>query len=113
MYGKQILLILCAVLFAVSVSKSATADQTGMAGIHEWVKERGRTCFKNHFHSGSSGVKKTKKAAMRAAIQDWWEYTAGEYGSDWARFRRAASRGKRCTRESGGWSCYVEARPCL
>ncbi len=102
-----------AALVAFSVPSVASADQTGMAGMHDWKRERGRTCFASHSHSGTSGIKRTKKAAMRAAIHSWYEYTAGEYGSDWAKFRRSAGRVHSCTRESGGWSCYVESRPCL
>lgn len=108
--------VMVGIVFAVSTLAAPTvvsADQTGLAGMHEWRKERGRTCLVGHFHSGSSGVQRTKKLAMRKAIESWFQYTAGEYGTDWARFRRSASRSKRCMRAEGGWECYVESRPCL
>ena len=45
-------------------------------------------------------------------IRAWQEFTDFEYGSDWARFSRAAAKRVRCSRRSAGWYCDVEARPC-
>ncbi len=90
---------------------SAQADDTGFASIHDWRREGRKTCFTDHFHSGT-GYAKSKKAALRQAIISWSSFTATEYGSDWARWRLASSKGKRCDRTGGGWDCYVEARPC-
>ncbi|CAN0513077.1 unnamed protein product, partial [Phaeothamnion confervicola] len=39
-------------------------------------------------------------------------FTDFEYGSDWARFSRAASKGLTCTRGGGGFDCQLQARPC-
>lgn len=87
------------------------ADDTGMAGIHDLRREGGRLCQVGHFHYGN-GTGPTKKAATSSAIASWSDFTALEYGSDWARFYRAANRGISCSKSSGEVSCSVEARPC-
>jgi hypothetical protein len=95
---------------ALSTS-NATADETGMAAMHDWRAERGKACFVDHFHSGT-GEGPTKAAARKAAITDWEGFTAFEYGSDWARFRSAGSRGIDYEKTAKGWRANVEARPC-
>ena len=40
----------------------------------------------DHFHSGSSSAQRTRAAATDEAIRSWADFTALEYGSDWARF---------------------------
>jgi hypothetical protein len=86
---------------------SALADDTGFAYMHDL---RGR-CFADHFHYGS-GTGRTKAAAMRDAIGSWTSFTALEYGSDWAKWGRAASKGASCSRDSSGYSCSISGRPC-
>lgn len=98
--------VLCADMSA------AWADETGLASMHAWRREGGRTCMADHWHYGSSGQHSSKAAAQRAAIRSWQDFTDLEYGSNWARFSRAASRRVSCSRASTGWSCDVEARPC-
>jgi hypothetical protein len=106
--------LVVAATVAVSAFGPATwADQTGVASIHAMRREGGRTCMSDHWHFGSSGAQRTKAAAQRTAIRSWQEFTDLEYGSDWARFYRAAGRKIRCSRSSSGWYCDVEARPCL
>lgn len=106
-----------AVLVALIGSAGATqapawADDTGMAGsIHDLRREKGRVCIVDHWHYGN-GVGGTKKAAMADAVSSWASFTALEYGSDWARFQRAASRGVSCQNSSSGVSCSIEGRPC-
>jgi len=104
--------VLIATVLVLVGSSGALANQTGLAGMHEWTKERGRTCMKSHYHSGA-GSGPTKRAARRAAIRSWREFTAWEYGTDWASFRRAASRGISYRKTSSGWSASVRARPCV
>lgn len=89
----------------------ARADQTGLASMHDQRREGRKVCMSSHFHSGT-GQGRTKKAAKAAAIKAWQEFTAFEYGLDWAYYRRAASRGLRYDRTASGWEAYVEARPC-
>jgi hypothetical protein len=85
-------------------------DETGIAGIHSWVKVGRKTCMGDHFHSGS-GSSSTRKLAERQAVQSWIDFTAWEYGTSWGRYSIAASKSMKCER-AGDWSCFVEARPC-
>jgi hypothetical protein len=90
----------------------AAADQTGLASIHTLRREGGRLCMADHFHYGSSGFQRSRGAAQQAAIRSWQDFTDLEYGSDWARFSRAASKGMKCSGGSGGWTCDASGRPC-
>ena len=49
----------------------------------------------DHFHSGSSSGQRTRAAATAEAVRSWADFTALEYGSDWARYGKAASRSMR------------------
>ncbi len=91
----------------------ALADNTGLGELlHALSKERGRTCFADHFHYWTGDSKPNKKAAIDAAVGGWRGFTAAEYGSDWANFNVAGSKKISCSQGSGGISCSVEARPC-
>jgi hypothetical protein len=91
---------------------TSSADETGMASMHTWRREGGRTCMSDHWHYGSSGSQGSKAAAQRAAIRSWVDFTDLEYGSNWARWGRAASKRMGCSRSGTGWNCDAEARPC-
>jgi hypothetical protein len=95
----------------VLVPGVAFADDTGFAYAHSLRKEGGRTCMSDHYHSGS-GSGATKSAAQKSAIHSWANFTAFEYGSDWARWGVARSKSVRYTKDSSGWSADVDARPC-
>lgn len=111
--GLRLILGLVAALVAVtSFDMSAIADDTGFAYMHSLRRERGRTCMADHWHYGSGASSKSKRSAEREAIRSWQNFTAMEYGSDWARYYRSGSRKMRCGRSSSGWSCDVESRPC-
>lgn len=88
------------------------ADQTGLAVVHEMRRERGRNCFLDHYHYGNSSGAPTRKAAEVEAISSWSSFVDLEYGSDWARYSRAASKSLKCEESVGKWGCSVEARPC-
>lgn len=106
-------LVLAATLAAAVGMPVAMADDTGVAtALHAVRREGGRICMTDHWHYGSGGVQAVKSRAQREAIRSWAEFTAFEYGTDWARWYRAASRKVNCARASGGWRCDVEARPC-
>jgi hypothetical protein len=90
----------------------ASADETGLASIHSWRREGHRICFTDHFHSGTGSAKPTKAAALEDAAHSWAEFTAAEYGTSWAHFAKAASKSEKCDKIAGGFTCYVEARPC-
>jgi len=112
--GRRVLLGLIAVVVGLTGLEisSASADETGLASMHALRRERGRVCMSDHWHYGSSGQQRSRRSAQRAAIRSWQDFTDLEYGSNWARFSRAASRKTSCSRSGGGWSCNVEARPC-
>jgi len=111
---KVVLGIAVAVATATSVEVPiASADDTGLAtSLHAYRREAGKLCLSDHWHYGSSGTQRSKKLAQRAAMRSWQNFTALEYGSDWARWYRSASRKMSCSRSSAGWNCDVEARPC-
>ncbi len=111
MSAKEIVTALAAVAAVCAISAPAMADDTGFAYMHGLRKEGGRTCFTDHYHYGiGSGA--TKAAAQKDAIASWSSFTDFEYGSDWARFSRAASKAISCTGPAGNVSCQIEARPC-
>ncbi len=110
-------MIFAIVWAAASISSAgggpAQADDSGLASaLHDLTRERGKICMVSHFHSGTSADQKTKRAARKAAIKSWEEFTDWEYGSDWAKFSRAQSRGQLCDKTGKTWTCSVEARPC-
>ncbi|MBU2583196.1 MAG: hypothetical protein KJ622_15920 [Alphaproteobacteria bacterium] len=94
------------------LAPAAIADDTGMAGIHSWMKVGRKTCFGDHSHAGNSSGKKSEKAALAAAIDDWQGFTAFEYGTDWAYYKHAHAKTKSCSQEASGWSCSIDAVPC-
>ena len=89
----------------------AAAQDTGLAGMHTWVRVGGRTCMLDHFHDGS-GSGPTLAAAQRAAMRAWSDFTAFEYGSRWASYGASISQRMRCTGGRGNYSCDASSRPC-
>jgi hypothetical protein len=79
--------------------------------MHDLRREGGRMCMSDHYHYGN-GNGSSKAAAQRDAIASWAGFTDFEYGSDWARWSRAAGKRVSCSGSGGGFSCQVEARPC-
>ena len=49
---------------------------------------------------------------MSAAIKEWYAYTAGEYGSDWASWGKSAGKKVTYAKADAGWSATVASRPC-
>jgi hypothetical protein len=98
---------------AASLAQSAPvqASETGVAGIHSWVRVGGKTCLVDHYHDGS-GTGATKGAAQAAAIRSWVDFTAWEYGSSWGRYGLAVGKSMNCDRGTSGWSCNTSARAC-
>lgn len=111
---RRLLAGLSASLFLILPAAVAGADDTGVAQMLHDVRREGRNlCLSGHFHSGASSGEKTRKAAEAAAIKSWAEFTAWEYGTDWAYWRKAASKSMSCSDAGGGsWGCQLEARPC-
>jgi hypothetical protein len=96
---------------ALAQSAPARADETGVAGIHTWVRTGGKTCLVDHYHDGS-GSGSTRGGAQASAIRAWAEFTSWEYGTSWGRYGLAVSKSMSCDHGMGGWSCSTSARPC-
>jgi hypothetical protein len=105
-------MIACALALGAALPVApAAAQETGLAGMHTWVKVGGRTCMLDHFHDGS-GSGPTRAAAQRAAIQAWIDFTAWEYGGRWASYAASVSKRMGCSGGAGNYSCSVSSRPC-
>jgi hypothetical protein len=89
----------------------ARAEESGLAGMHDWVRSGSKTCMADHYHDGS-GTGRTKSAARREAIRSWSDFTAWEYGNAWGRYSLAASKSMNCSGSRGNYSCSTSARPC-
>jgi hypothetical protein len=107
---RRLVLSSLAVLVLMGVAP-ALANETGLAGIHAWMKIGKKTCMVDHFHSGT-GSGPTKKLAEAAAARDWAGFTAFEYGTTWANPSIAVSRTMQCTQDGAAWSCQMDARAC-
>ncbi len=112
MLPKTMLGLVLAAVAVVSFAIPASAQDSGLAAMHAMRREGGKLCMADHWHYGSSGTSSTKAAATRGAIASWQDFTDLEYGRAWARFSRAASKKIGCSRNSAGWTCDAEARPC-
>ena len=109
---RQVLLGAVAGVGVVLASSGALrAEETGVAGIHEWVRVGRKTCMADHFHSGV-GKAATRAAAQRDAIQAWIDFTAWEYGGTWGRYSIAVSKAMSCERGAGEVSCIAEGCGC-
>lgn len=111
MSAKAIVKALVSALALGAVAAPALADDSGFAYMHDLRKEAGKTCFTDHWHYGN-GSGATKAVAQKEAIGSWVSFTDFEYGSDWARFSRAAEKGLSCSKGGSGFDCQIQARPC-
>jgi hypothetical protein len=89
----------------------AQAQDTGLAGMHSWVRAGGKTCLADHYHDGS-GSGATRAQAQAAAIRSWIDFTAWEYGRRWGSYSAAVSKSMSCSGSRGSFSCSTSARPC-
>lgn len=80
-------------------------------GLHSKIHIGNRVCFSDHTHTGSSSGL-TKAQAVQAAVKDWSDFTAFEYGKEWGAFSLSWAKSIRCEPSSGKWSCHIEAKPC-
>jgi hypothetical protein len=110
---RKLLTLAGAFAVAASLAQSAPvqASETGVAGIHSWVKIGGKTCLVDHYHDGS-GTGASRSSAQAAAIRSWAEFTAWEYGSSWGRYGLAVGKSMNCSGGGGSWSCSTSARAC-
>ncbi|HJZ43990.1 MAG TPA: hypothetical protein VJ233_09735 [Hyphomicrobiaceae bacterium] len=108
------ILVCAGVLALASVvvpGTGARAEDTGLAGMHGWVRVGGRTCMADHYHDGS-GTGRTRASAQAAAIRAWVDFTAWEYGRAWGSYSAAVSKSMSCSGGGSNWSCSTSARPC-
>lgn len=110
MLARSIALIMPIALGLLCAPAAAQQD-TGLSGLHDKVRVAGKLCMADHYHTGNSAGLASKKAAEVAAIKNWQDFTAWEYGSAWGSFRMAESKKVSCS-GGGSWSCTVDARPC-
>lgn len=89
----------------------ASAQDAGLASMHELRREGGRVCMSDHFHYGT-GNGSSKKAALADAIGSWQSFTDFEYGPAWARWNRSASKQVKYGSAASGFSADVSSRPC-
>ena len=102
-----------AAIAAVTVAMPpALANDTGYATTtHDVRREGGRLCIVGHTHGGT-GTGGTKGVALVGAIKAFTDTTGDEYGTDWAQWRKSASKQVSYTKTADGWSAAAEARPC-
>ncbi|MGF1649799.1 MAG: DUF995 domain-containing protein [Hyphomicrobiaceae bacterium] len=99
-------------LIAGSTASASQNVDGALVGLHELRREGRLICMVAHWHTGS-GSGPTQKSALTAAVRDWSGFTAWEYGNHWGLWRNARSKTERCTRrDSGGFECVVDGRPC-
>ena len=103
--------LLAASILAAGVAGPASADETGLAGMHAWQKIGSKTCMVDHEHD-SSGNGATQPLAMAAAIRGWESFTDLEYGSDWASFANSVGKRVSCGRNLSDISCQISSRAC-
>lgn len=108
---KRLSMITC-VAVAGLISSPIGASAQGLEFLHDQRIEGNKSCFPDHFHSGSSGGHATRAAAEKAAVESWAGFTALEYGNEWGSWRLAGSKSVSCSQATGAWGCQVEARPC-
>lgn len=105
--------LIAALVFSASLTATAQAfakNDDLLAPHSAYIK--GRTqCFDAHTHVGGADGR-TKRTALKAAIREWQSFTAWEYGSTWASYRRAAGKTVEYIKAEVGWTARVEARPC-
>src|SRR5262249_398368 len=91
----------------VGLGTPGFADETGLAGIHSWVRVGRKICMADHFHNGS-GKGASRKQAVAAAMHDWASFTSWEYGSSWGHYGLAEGKGAACSRASQEWNCDLQ-----
>lgn len=89
-----------------------SAASTGLDSIHPQARVGSKVCMIDHEHYGESAPWVTRKGAEAAAIRNWSNFTAWEYGSNWRSYAAAMAKKMSCEQSSGMWVCKTTARPC-
>ncbi|MEQ1652281.1 MAG: hypothetical protein ABL897_07330 [Hyphomicrobium sp.] len=104
--------VVLAGIIGCAFGTEAVANDTGYAtSTHPVRREGGRLCIVGHTHGGSGGGG-TKAVALIGAINAFVTTTNAEYGSDWAKWAKAASKRVTYTKAGDTWMANAEARPC-
>jgi hypothetical protein len=91
----------------------AKADDTGVAQmLHDARRVGNKLCLTDHAHDGYSSGAASRKAAEAEAVKAWAEFTAWEYGTDWAQWGKAVGKRLTCSEAGTSWGCHAEGRPC-
>lgn len=69
-------------------------------------------CQGDHLHYGSSNSFKSRRQAMRDAIESWAGFTVFEYGSEWGHWRLSRNKKVNCGKSGGLWKCSIQSTPC-
>lgn len=99
-------------VLALAETTAVFANDTGFAqSTHTTRREGGNLCIVGHTHGGE-GTGGTKSVALNAAINAFVVTTVDEYGSDWAKWAKAAGKIVKYEKTADGWMAHAEARPC-
>ncbi len=94
-------------------SKAAqSAGLTGVDSIHAQARFGSKVCMTEHEHYGESRPWVSRKGAMAAAIRNWANFTAWEYGRVWGSYANAVAKKMACEQTANMWVCKTTARPC-
>jgi hypothetical protein len=94
-------------------TSSANAQSDGaLVGLHDLRREGKKTCMVGHSHNGSSYGLRNRNQAEAAALRNWSEFTALEYGGHWGSPSLASDKAMKCGLGASGWNCDFDARPC-
>jgi hypothetical protein len=99
-------------IFGAGLTGANAATDGALVGLHDLRREGNKTCMSEHFHNGSSNGLANRSQAEAAALRNWSEFTAFEYGGHWGSTALAGSKSMKCSQGSSGWSCDFDARPC-
>jgi hypothetical protein len=110
---RSFLLTISLAVSCVGVSSAFAATQDGaLVGLHDLRREGNKMCMVGHSHNGSSYGLRTRNQAEAAALRNWSEFTALEYGGHWGSPALASDKTMKCSIGGSGWNCDFDARPC-
>ena len=71
-------------------------------------------CQGDHLHYGTSTGHRTRRHAMRAAIENWAGFTIFEYGENFGDWRISKNKRVNCSQNkfSKRWNCSIQSTPC-
>ncbi len=100
-----------ACLMIAAVAAPASADQTGLAAMHDMARVGGKMCMTDHTHYGS-GQGANKAAAQKDAIGSWQSSRNSSTAATGHASARPSASASAALQSGSGVDCQVEARPC-